>query len=228
MKNTLKKVFLFSLLILGTQLTHAQDIKGYVYEFISSNPLWNATVKNIRTNESVNTAKDGSFKIKGQVNDYLVISDSGYLTDTIFYYEDAVRRIYLNRDGKVLAIDEVLVKRLTDNRLAMEIARAENEGRAVEASQYQGGLRVSPSRLFGKKAKEARSSLKLLLEEQNNRKIDRIFTTQLIASVTPLNQEEIPLFREGFRPSLEFVQTASPEQLKSYISDAYKKFKAIN
>lgn len=227
MKNTFKRIFLFSLLALCMQVANAQEIKGYVYEFISSNPLWNATIKNTRTNESVNTAKDGSFKINGQINDYLVISDSGYLTDTVFYYEDAVRRIYLNRDGKMLAIDEVLVKRLTDNRLALEIARAENEGRAVEASQYRGGLRVSPSRLFGKQGKEARSSLKLLLEEQNNRKVDRIFTTQLIASVTPLDQDQIPLFREAYRPTLAFAETASPEQLKSYISDSYKKFKAI-
>lgn len=227
MKNCIKTLSLIALIIFNCNALSAQEIKGYVYEFISSNPIWNATIKNTRTDEMVNTDRNGSFKISGKINDYLIISAAGYVTDTIFYYEDAVRRVYLNRDDKMLIIDEVLVKRLTDNRLAKEIARAQNEGRAVEASQYQGGLRVSPSRLFGKKAKEARSSLKLLLEEQNNRAVDRFFTTQLIASVTPLNQDEILIFRDKYRPSLEFISTASPEQVKNYISDSYKDFKNL-
>ncbi len=225
MKYTLKTTLLLACFILANQFAQAQEIKGYIYELVSSNPIWNATIKNSRTNEIVNSSKDGGFKIAGKVNDYLIISSTGYNTDTVFYYEDAVKRIYLNRDNKVLAIDEILVKRLTDNRLAAEIARAKSEGKAVDASQYQGGLRVSPSRLFGKKAKEARANLVLLEQEQNNRKVDRIFTTQLIASLTPLTQDEIPLFRERYRPSLEFVETASPEVLKAYISDSYKKFK---
>lgn len=227
MNKLIKNSILVTILMLSVQLSNAQEIKGYVYELVSTTPLWNATVKNTRTNETVNTAKDGAFKIDGKINDYLVISSTGYLTDTVFYYEDAVKRIYLARDDKVLVIDEVLIKRLTDSRLDLEIAKAKNEGKAVEASQYQGGLRVSPSRLFGKKAKEARANLALLIEEQNERKVDRIFTTQLIASLTPLDQNEIALFRERFRPSIEFIQRVNPEELKSYISDSYKKFKNL-
>lgn len=227
MKNKIKNALLLGLFLLSIQLSSAQEIKGFIYELTSSNPLWHATVKNIRTDQTVMTEKDGSFKIPGQINDYLKITSTGYMTDTIFYYEDAVRRIYLLNDDKMLVIDEVLIKRLTDSRLALEIARAQNEGKAVEASQYQGGLRVSPSRLFGKKSKEARANLPLLLAEQENRKVDRIFTTQLIASLTPLNQDEIALFRERFRPTLEFIETVSPEGLRAYVSDAYKKYKII-
>lgn len=225
MKKHLKYTFLVVLLLCSTQWAQAQVIKGYVYELISSDPIWNATIKNSRTNETVNTAKNGAFNIPGKINDYLIISSAGYVTDTIFYYEDAVRRIYLNRDAKMLTIDEVIIKRLTDSRLAYEIAKAKNEGKAVDASQYQGGLRISPSRLFSKKAKEARANLALLEAEQQMRNVDRVFTTQLIASLTPLDQDEIALFRERFRPSLDFIQTASPEALKAYISDSYQKFK---
>lgn len=225
MKKHLKYTFLVVLLLCSTQWTQAQVIKGYVYELISSDPIWNATIKNSRTNETVTTAKNGAFNIPGKINDYLTISATGYVTDTIFYYEDATRRIYLNRDDKILVIDEVVIKRLTDSRLAYEIAKAKNEGKAVDASQYKGGLRVSPSRLFSKQAKEARANLALLEAEQQMRSVDHIFTTQLIASLTPLDQDEIPLFRERFRPSLEFIQTVSPEALKAYISDSYQKFK---
>lgn len=228
MKITIKFLYIIGIIFLYSTPSYAQNIKGYVYELVSSNPIWNAAIKNMSTGETVNSSRDGSFSIQGKIDDYLIIKATGYLTDTIYYYEDAVRRIYLNRDDSMLTIDEVLVKRLTDNRLSAEIARARNEGKAIEASQYQGGLRISPSRLFSKKAKQARANLKLLEDEQEIRQVDRLFTTQLIASITPLDQNEIPLFRDRFRPTLAFIQAASPEELKSYISDCYKKFKDLN
>ena len=223
--NNIYKVTIAALICMNISSVNAQDIKGYIYEFVSSNPIWNATIKNTRTNEVVQSQKDGSFSLKGQINDYLVVSNRGYTTDTVFYYENAIRRIYMDRDEKLININEVLVKRLTDSRLAAEIAKAENESKRVETSKTKGGLRISPSRVFGESAKEARKNLSLLLSEQNNRKIDRVLTTQLISSLTPLSQDEIALFREQFRPSYEFVQKASPEDIRIYILDSYKKFK---
>ena len=225
MKNWYKIIVCILCCLAGTMSAQAQRINGYVYELTSSNPIWNASIKNKRTNETVQTDRNGKFQINGQVNDYLVISNTGYQQDTVFHFEDAVKRVYMVRDESVLAIDEVLVKRLTDSRLAAEILKAKNEGKAVDASQQRGGLRVSPSRLFGKSAKAARANLGLLVAEQEARQVDRIFTTQLIASLTPLNQDDIALFKERFRPSLAYIKQSNTEQLKVYILDAYKKFK---
>lgn len=225
MKNLLKIGLLTLTSLVYGFTVQAQRIDGYVYELTSSNPIWNATIQNLRTKESVQTDRYGKFQIAGQVNDYLTISTAGYKQDTVFHFEDGVKRIYMLRDEGVLAIDEVLVKRLTDSRLAAEIDKAKKEGKAVDANQHQGGLRISPSRLFGKQAKAARQNLGLLVAEQEARQVDRIFSAQLIASITPLNPDEIALFRERFRPSLSFVKQANAEQLKVYILDAYKKFK---
>lgn len=225
MKTTFKITILLALFLVNSSNLLAQEIKGFVYELTSSNPIPHVNIKNIRTNQAVVTNKDGSFRLEGKVNDYLEVSIAGYKKDTIFYYEDAIRRIYLDRDESLITIDEVLVQRLTDSRLALEIEKAKTEGQAAEVSQQRGGLRISPSRLFGKKSKEARKNLDLLLTESNIRKVDRIFTTQLIASLTDMNPEEIALFRTRFRPSLAFVETASPEDLRVYILDSYKKFK---
>ena len=132
----------------------------------------------------------------------------------------------MTRDESLILIDEVVVSRMTDSRLAAEIAKAQNEGKAVDVSQQRGGLRVSPSRLFGKKAKEARSNLSLLIAEREKREVDRRFTTQLIASTVPLSPDEIALFRERFRPTVDFIKKASNEDLKVHILDSYKKFKS--
>lgn len=226
--KTINKILIAISLTIGLQLStaKAQEIKGFVYELVSSNPLWNTTIKNLRTQQVVQSDRDGSFKISGQLNDYLVFSNAGYKQDTIFYYENNIRRVYMTRDESLISIDEVVVSRMTDSRLAAEIAKAKNEGKAVDVSQQRGGLRVSPSRLFGKKAKEARSNLSLLVAEQEKREVDRRFTTQLIATTIPLSQDEIALFRERFRPTLDFTKKASNEDLKVYILDSYKKFKS--
>jgi len=216
---------MFLLCVMGQTSSSAQELRGIVYELESSAPLWNVSVKNLRTQEEVTTDRSGNFSLKAQLNDYLTFSIPGYQTDTAFIYEEGVRRIYMLRDERSIIIDEVLVKRLTDSRLAAEITKAQNEGKAVDVSQQQGGIRISPSRLFGRKAKTARSNLTVLLEEQNNRKIDKVFSYHLIASVVPLDDDEIALFRERFRPTLQFAETASPEDMRLYILDSYNKFR---
>lgn len=205
---------------------HAQEIKGIVHELESSQRLPTVSVKNLRTNKTTETDSEGNFVIEGAINDLLTFTQAGYEADTAFIYQEGVQRIYLVRDSKSIVIDEVVISRLTDSRLAYEIEKAKNEGQVTEASQNRGGLRLSLSRLFGRESKNARKNLDLLLEEQSNREVDRVFTAQAIRAVVPLNDTEMALFRERFRPSSAFIETASPEDIRAYILDAYGKFKS--
>jgi len=217
---------LLALLVLTSAPCFAQQIKGIVHELESSQRLGQVTVKNLRTEAETHTDAEGNFAIAGAMNDLLAFAQPGYRADTAFVYEpDGIQRIYLLRDEKAIVLDEVVVRRLTDSRLAVEIERAKREGRAAEASQHRGGLRVSPSRWFGRKGKLARKDLVLLLRERDERKADRIFTDRLIRSVVPLGDAELPLFRERFRPDLKFLEASSAEDLRLYIMDAYGRFK---
>ena len=219
------KYIILGFLTLCATLSHAQQINGYIYDLVSSQPLYNVEIKNLRTNEIANSNRDGAFKIGGQVNDYLAVNILGYDADTIFYYDDAVRRIYLNKDENILHIDEVLVKRLTDNVLAEELEKAKNAGKIVEVPRNQGGVKISPSRLLGRDAKNARKNVDILFEEYQARKIDRRFTKHLIASLLPINDADIALFRERFRPTVEFIENTTDEDLKVYIIESYTIFK---
>lgn len=214
-----------ALLLLVTS-AQAQQIKGIVHELESSQRLKDVLVKNLRTNEKTQTDSEGNFNIAGDINDLLSFTQAGYEIDTAYIYEQGIKRIYLVRDQKSIVIDEVVVSRLTDSRLIAEIEKAKNEGKVVDATQNRGGLRLSPSRLFGRQSKMARKNLELLMTEQNNRKVDRLFSNQVIKSIIPLSDTELPLFREQFRPDLEFMQTASPEDIRIYVLDAYSKFKS--
>jgi len=225
MKNLKHFFSLIVLLSCSISGIYAQQIKGIVHELESSERLKDVVVKNLSTNKEATTNIDGEFSIDGATNDLLTFAQPGYTTDTAFIYQSGLQRIYLDRDNKSIVIDEVLVTRLTDSRLAAEIASAKNKGQAVDASQYQGGLRVSPSRLFGRESKQARKNLVLLVAEQRKRKVDRLFTTQLIRDIIPIDEQDIPLFREQFRPELDFIENASPEDIRIYVLDSYSKFK---
>lgn len=219
------KHLITTLLIACTFSVQAQQIKGFVHDLVNSEPLYNVEIKNLRTNTTVLSDRNGSFTIDGQVNDYLAVNFIGYIADTIFYYDEAIRRIYLTKNDDIVSIDEVLVKRFTDNLLSRELEKARNAGKIVEVPRNQGGIRISPSRLFGRDAKQARSNVEILEKEYHARKIDQRFTRHLIASLLPLSAEEIALFKERFRPTLEFVEHASDEDLKVFIIESYTVFK---
>lgn len=229
MKNVRYKITtLIIALVSCFGIARAQEIKGIVFDLESSERLRNVTVKNLNNKQEVETDPEGNFTIAGNINDYLELSGMGYAVDTAFIHDEGVRRIYLVRDQNTILINEVYVTRFTDSRLESEIQRARREGQAVEASQNRGGMRISPSRLFGREGKTARSNLDILLEERDIRKIDKVFTNQLIRSLTPLGEEEITFFRETYRPTLEFIEQANPEDLRIYISESYTEFRKDN
>ena len=204
---------------------HAQSITGYIYDILSNEALPNVNIKNTRTNESVLTDRFGQFKIEGQINDFLSIHTVGYMQDTLFYYDDAVRRVYLTKDENVLHIDEVLVKRFTDNLLNIELAKAINNGKIFEVPKNKGGVKISPSRLLSQESKQVRNNIQILKEEQNARKIDQKFTKNLIRKLLPLDDSQIALFKERYRPTLDFIEKATEEDIRLYIFDSYKNFK---
>jgi len=206
----------------------AQDVlKGYVLELNSGEPLRYVEIKNLNTGALVESAEDGSFNIAVDKNQRLQFGYPGYRTDTLVVIEFDVKRVYLTPDGSSIQLDEVQIQAMTDSRLEAEIKRAQAEGQFTEASQNRGGIRISPSRWFGKGGRQARQRYHLLLAEQERRQVDARFTPQAIAAVTPLEGEDLELYMTKYRPSVDFLSTADEADLRLYIMDTYAAFKAL-
>ena len=189
-------------LFISTKTFAQQNIgKGILMELVSSEKIKNAQVKNLRTNAETSPDNNGAFQLEAQLNDLWEIKAPGYETDTVFIYDNSLRRIYLQRSNDNIQLTEVIIERMTDSRLAAEIGKMKRTGKFVDAGQNRGGVRVSPSRLFGKEGKVARSNYDVLIAEQEKRAIDRVFTDALIQSITPFEGEKLSQFKEQFRPS---------------------------
>src|SRR5690606_1576308 len=93
---------------------------------------------------------------------------------------------------------------------------------------FGGGIAISPSRLFGKDAKDARSRHEALVAEKNNRVIMARFNPLLITSLTPLKGKDLDLFIVKYKPSYEFIQKSDEEQVRLYIMDSFKEFKSLS
>lgn len=210
--------------LVSGQLFAQEKTKGIIMELVSGEKIEAAQIQNLRSKVEVQTNRDGSFAIDANINDLLLIKANGYEQDTVFIYDTSLRRIYLSRINTPIELSQVVVERMTDSRLAAEIQREKEAGKYSDASKNRGGIRISPSRIFSKEGKQARSNYKLLVAEMEKRAVDRKFTDNLIKELTPLNPSELALFKERFRPSYQFIQNSSIETLRVYIMDSYKKF----
>ncbi|MGV3761959.1 hypothetical protein [Parapedobacter sp.] len=207
----------------------AQDtvLNGYVLELDSGEPLPHVEIKNLNTGTLAESLDDGSFRIAVEKNQRLQFEYPGYRTDTLVVIEFGIKRVYLTPDGSTVQLDEVQIQAMTDSRLETEIKRAQAEGSFTEVSQRRGGIRISPSRWFGKAGRQARQRYELLLAEKERRKIDARFTREAIIAVTPLKGEDLELYMTKYRPTAEFLSTADESDLRLYIMDTYAAFKAL-
>ena len=207
----------------------AQDsvLSGYVLELDSGEPLRYVEIKNLNTGALSESQEDGSFTITVSKNQRLEFAYPGYRTDTLVVIEFDIKRVYLTPDGSTIQLDEVQIQAMTDSRLESEIKRAQVEGQFTEVSQHRGGIRISPSRWFGKSGRQARERYQLLLAERERRQIDARFTPEAITAVTPLDGEDLELYMTKYRPSVEFLSSADEADLRLYIMDTYAAFKAL-
>jgi len=212
-----------------TVCTNAQDstLNGYVLELESGEPLQYVDIKNLATGESVESRADGQFSITVAKNGLLQFEYPGYRTDTLVVIEFDIKRVYMTSDGSTIHMDEVQIQAMTDSRLAVEIKRAQEEGRFTETSQQRGGIRISPSRWFGKEGRQARLRYERLLAEQERRKIDSRFTAEAITALTPLEGHDLELYMTKYRPTVDFLATANEADLRLYIMDTYAAFKKL-
>ncbi|WP_257658209.1 carboxypeptidase-like regulatory domain-containing protein [Parapedobacter lycopersici] len=202
-------------------------LNGIVLKLDSGEPLQYVEITNINTGTATESDEKGNFSIKASKNERLRFEYPGYRTDTLVIIEFDLKRVYLTPDGSAILIDEVRIEALSDNQLATEIERAKREGQIAEASQHRGGIRISPSRWFGQRGKQARQRYELLLAEQERRKIDSRFTPQLITSLTPLSGQQLGLYMTKYRPTVDFISSANDEALRLYIMDTYAAFKKL-
>ncbi|TCK85756.1 hypothetical protein [Albibacterium bauzanense] len=222
----MKKLFLLvSVLLTSVLLVQAQSYKGVVMELDSSKPIAQVEVSNLSTHESVETNLQGEFSIEVKLNELLSFSYPGFRVDTLLVTDYEYKRIYLTPIPGFNILEDVEITELSDAQLEQQIQVAQQEGETV---QFNNNISISPSRLFGSKARAARARYPLLIAERENRAIMAKFTSELITSLTPLQGKDLDQFIVKYKPSYAFITKSDEEQIRLYIMDSYKKYKELS
>lgn len=194
----------------------AQNVlKGTVYEGSASHKLSNVFVRDVNSKEIALTDNSGNFSIRTVVNHTLIFSSPGYLSDTLFVVDLTPKRVELSFKG--IALREVNVT-----------ANSTFNPREEYPSVYEKSkFALSPSRIFGKEAKDARRLKHYFERETDERQIDSIFNAAYVSSVVPLKGQDLENFMSMYRPTLDFLKKTPRASLTLYVNDSYKKFMAL-
>jgi len=224
----MKKICLILLLsTVSLSVLQAQSLKGTVYELNSSEPIGQVDVTNLTTKEEVQSSQMGEFTIAVKLDDLLTFAYPGFRTDTLVVTNLDFKRVYLTPIANFNLLEDVEISTLSDAQLDEQIAIADRQGGAVN-TVFGGGVAISPSRIFGKKGKEARQRYQYLMAEKTDRAIMRRFSPELITSITPLEGEDLTRFIAKYKPSYGFIMKADDEQLRLYIMDSFKAFNQLS
>jgi len=222
----MKRLFLLiSIFFVSVLLVQAQTYQGVVMELDSSKPIAQVEISNLNTHQSVETDALGEFSIEVKLNELLSFSYPGFRVDTLLITDYEYKRIYLTPIPGFNILEDVEITELSDLQLNQQIQVAQQEGESV---QFNNNISISPSRLFGSRARAARSRYPLLIAERENRAIMAKFSPEIITSLTPLEGKDLDQFIVKYKPSYAFITRSDEEQIRLYIMDSYKKYKALS
>ncbi len=158
---------------------------------------------------------NGNFSIRTAINHTLIFSSPGYVSDTLYLVDFSPKKIEL--DIKTISLQEVSVTS----------ARAFNPREEYPDVYEKSKFALSPSRIFGKEAKDARRLKHYFDRETDERQIDSIFNAVYVSSIVPLKGRDLEDFMTMYRPTLAYLKKTPHASLTLYINDSYKKFMAL-
>ncbi|MGI4749313.1 MAG: hypothetical protein ACRYFB_01665 [Janthinobacterium lividum] len=193
----------------------AQNVlRGTVFEGKSSRRLANVFVRDINSKEISLTDNSGNFTIRTVKNHTLVFTSPGYNPDTLFLVDLQPKHI------------ELLLRGITLNQVNITSSRAFNPREEYPDVYEKSKFALSPSRIFGKEAKDARRLKRYFGREGEERQIDSAFNAVYVSSLVPLKGKDLENFMTMYRPTYALVK-APHSSLTLYINDSYKKFMAL-
>ncbi len=190
-------------------------LKGTVFEGKSSRKMADVFVRDINSKEIALSDNSGNFSIRTLLNHTLIFSSPGYISDTLFLVDLKPKHI------------ELALRGISLNEVNITSTRAFNPKEEYPDVYEKSKFALSPSRIFGKEAKDARRLKHYFDRETDERQIDSIFNAVYVSSIVPLKGRDLEDFMSMYRPTLAFLKKTPHSSLTLYVNDSYKKFMAL-
>lgn len=226
-------VFLFCLghisLVFGQE-----NIEGIVFDKETKQRIGRVLLTNITSNQRIFNNSRGEFALTLQQGDVLVVSKENYHADTIRYNGEKVLVLNLKKTARYIdpvtivarkTPDQILSERRRDYDKAFKLA---DPGSYISVGDNGAGLSIGAVyNYFSREGKNARRLTAYFQREYEDNVIDLRFSKELVSNTIGLEGESLDNFLVRYRPSYEFIASASHYQLVSYIKSKYEMFKFV-
>ncbi len=209
-------------------------VNGNIYEAGTQTPLEGVSVANRTTQRGELTDRYGYFSVDGKVGDSIEIRLLGYFPKTFAVPEGkkiVIQNIYLTI--RKFQLQQVQIMARPDFKRDSLLNREENaaifnykkpnviNGILTTAFHPLSGL---DNLLHAKQRQRMRSFQDRLETQEQERYIDSRYSRQLVSNLTSLQGSELETFMKLYRPTFEYLQTASDYDLFSKIKEDYKDY----
>jgi len=192
-------------------------LKGKVYENANGRALPNVFIRDNNSKQLTLTEKDGSFSIRTEPGHTLIFDCPGYVSDTLYVIDMANKKVMM--ETKTINLREV---NINATRQFFD-PHKEYPEIYTKSKVYI----MSPTTWFSKEGRDARRLKRYFAHEEEERRVDAVFSRGYVGSIVPLKGQELDDFMTLYRPSYAFIKSNNSESLAVYINDSYKKFKAL-
>lgn len=230
-KNKLRFLYFFLLFLSFSVAGYAQTKtlqQGAVVRRGTGVRISGALVTNNTTNISVSSNQLGFFSIMASKGDSITVSAMGY-TSLIFAIVDLKDLVI-----SLTPITQLNTVTVTGKSLAEELKETQDKFRG-KGVYYNGkppilAALASPltaiNELFGKNAKRARRFAEYSENELEYQEISKRFSISAIRAAVPtITEDELPIFRSEYLPTLDQVRKWADYDILVYIKTSYKAFK---
>jgi hypothetical protein len=212
------KFITLALLVFITGMANAQNLlKGTVEETGSTLRLSNVFIKDATNNQLTLTDKNGNFVIKSAPSHLLIFNSPGYVSDTLYVVDMAPKKVKM----------QILSIALREVKIHGTRTTFDAKEEYPEVYQKSKVYVLSPSSWFSKDSRDARRLRRYFAMEQQEQEIDNVFNAAYVSSLVPLRGQDLEDFMTLYRPSYAYVHSNTTQTMAIYITDSYKKFKAL-
>ncbi|MHA4893721.1 peptidase associated/transthyretin-like domain-containing protein [Pedobacter sp. PWIIR3] len=208
-------------------------VQGFVVDKDSKLRLAKVYIYNSHTNEGIYNTPKGEFRINGLPGDTLFAILQGYAVDTVvlkspssIYFQLKSLGINLQEvsiNGKKLSPKEQYDKRLKEYKYQLDKGSSKD---LLNLGPGGVGLGIDAIyNLVSREGKNARHLQKILERDYKESIIDFRFNPNYVKSILQLNDSVATDFMEQYRPSYDFVLSASDYAFVVFLRNSYASYK---
>lgn len=222
-----------SLFLCALSVFAQKSFQGFVIDGSTNQRLAKVYIYNGRTDEGLYNNTKGEFTTTAMVGDTLFAALQGYTVDTLIY--KGQNSLFFQLLPLSIRLREVkIIGRLPTpnenyNRTLKEYKYALDKGSSRDLLNLGGGgvgLGIDAIyNLLSRKGKNARHLQKILEKDYREQVIDFRFKPEMVQRILGIKDFELEDFMQQYRPTYEFVLTASDYAFLVFLRNNYKAYK---